>query len=138
MNKQVIKEIEKASSIAELKEIEEREDRKKKAAFRQLAEKHGFDSTDRKEKFIEKYQGDAEEKWEEFLALRRSIVKKYDYSDYFISKKISLKPPSPRLRVDPHNEPYDKTYSNKTHSIKTHGGNRKNKSKRRKTKTVRK
>ena len=135
MNKQVINEINNTTGLTELKEIEEREDRKKKAAFRKLAEKHGFDSTDRKEKFIEKYGNDAEEKWEEFLELRRSIIKKYDYSGYFIAKKISLKPPSPRIAVDPHNEPYDVTYSNKTHGGKTNKSKRK--TNKRKAKTVR-
>jgi len=131
MNKQVIKEIKNATSLEELKEIEAREKRKFTAAFRKIALEHGFDSTYNREDFIKKYGNRADDKREEFLALRRPIFLQYNYTNYFIPKKQSLNPPSPP-RITPHSERY---------SSKTHGG-KINKSKRktnkRKTKTVRK
>lgn len=130
-NQNVINEIKKVTSLKQLEEIEAREKRKFRAAFSKIAEKHGFDSTYNREDFIKKYGNDADDKREEFLALRRPIFTKYDYSNWIIHKKISLKPPSPP-RITPHSEKY---------SSKTHGG-KINKSKRktnkRKAKTVRK
>jgi len=135
MNKQVINEIKNATSLKELEEIEAREQRKFKAAFSKIAKEHGYDDTYSREDFIKKYGDRADDKREEFLALRRPIFTKYNYTNYFIPKKISLKPPSPRLAVDPHNDPYDVSYNNKTHGGKINKSKRK--TNKRKAKTVR-
>lgn len=135
MNQNVINEIKKATSLEQLKEIEAREHRKFKAAFSKIAKEHGFDSTYSKDDFIKQYGNRADDKRKEFLALRRPIFIKYNYTDYLIPKKISLKPPSPRLAVDPHNDPYNVSYNNKTHGGKINKSKRK--TNKRKAKTVR-